>query len=78
MLKGAADNYSTETMEYLHVDMVKDAYRASNRKQWKRQTVRWLTRREKIRDFEPWMEWCESVRQKDAEANKGATAITRE
>jgi hypothetical protein len=64
-LKGTADNYSTETMEHLHVNMVKDAYRASNRRQWKWQTVRWLTRREKIRDYEEWMVWCEQEREKE-------------
>lgn len=66
-LKGSADNYSTETMEHLHIDMVKDAYRASNRREWKEQTVRWLTRREKIRDFEAWMMWCESEKSKGRE-----------
>ncbi|KAG9085381.1 hypothetical protein FRC07_013388, partial [Ceratobasidium sp. 392] len=55
--KGSADNFSTETMEHLHGD-VKEAYRASNRREWKRQTVRWLTRREKMWDFEEWMRWC--------------------
>jgi hypothetical protein len=64
-LKGTADNYSTETMEHLHIDMVKDAYRASNRREWKRQTMRWLTQCEKIRDFEAWMAWCELEDLKD-------------
>ncbi|KAF8606747.1 hypothetical protein BDV93DRAFT_436593 [Ceratobasidium sp. AG-I] len=56
--KGSADNFTTETMEHLHIG-VKEAYRASNRREWKQQTVRWLTQRERIRDFEAWMEWCE-------------------
>ncbi|KAG8701101.1 hypothetical protein FRC09_005560 [Ceratobasidium sp. 395] len=56
--KGSANNYTTETMEHLHKG-VKDAYRASNRREWKEQMVRWLTRRERIRDFEAWMAWCE-------------------
>ncbi|KAG8707269.1 hypothetical protein FRC09_001928 [Ceratobasidium sp. 395] len=33
-LKGSADNFSTETMEKLHGE-VKEAYRASNRREWK-------------------------------------------
>ncbi|QRV99071.1 hypothetical protein RhiJN_27090 [Ceratobasidium sp. AG-Ba] len=57
-LKGSADNFSTETMEKLHGE-VKEAYRASNRREWKKQTVRWLTRREKMQDFEEWMRWCD-------------------
>ncbi|KAG9081790.1 hypothetical protein FRC06_005391, partial [Ceratobasidium sp. 370] len=56
--KGSADNFSTETMEHLHVG-VKEAYQASNHQEWQQQTVRWLTQREKVRDFEAWMEWCE-------------------
>jgi hypothetical protein len=66
-LKGTADNYSTETMEHLHVDMVKEAYRASNRREWKQQTSRWLMRREKIQDFEAWMIWCELKAKEEAE-----------
>ncbi|KAG8727908.1 hypothetical protein FRC10_005474, partial [Ceratobasidium sp. 414] len=68
-LKGSADNFSTETMEHLHVD-VKEAYRASNRREWKRQTVRWLTRRERMRDFEQWMSWCSAERAKNGEIDE--------
>ncbi|KAG8705804.1 hypothetical protein FRC09_002747 [Ceratobasidium sp. 395] len=63
--KGSADNYSTETMEHLHID-VKDAYRASNRREWKKQTTQWLTRRERIRDFEAWMAWCRAEAEREA------------
>jgi hypothetical protein len=56
--KGSVDNFTTETMEHLHVG-IKEAYRASNRREWKQQTIRWLTQHEKIRDFEAWMLWCE-------------------
>ncbi|CAE6342667.1 unnamed protein product [Rhizoctonia solani] len=56
-LKGTADNYTTEAMEHLHIDLVKNAYRASNRRNWKEQTTRWLTRREKLKDFAAWMDW---------------------
>jgi hypothetical protein len=66
--KGSADNFSTETMEHLHVG-VKEAYRASNRREWKLQTVRWLTQRERIRDFEAWMAWCELEKQGDEYGN---------
>ncbi|KAF8597688.1 hypothetical protein BDV93DRAFT_452430 [Ceratobasidium sp. AG-I] len=67
--KGSADNFTTETMEHLHVE-VKEAYRASNRKEWKEQTVWWLTRRERIRDFEAWMLWCESEEQGGKHENR--------
>jgi hypothetical protein len=76
-LKGATDNYSTETMEHLHIDMVKDAYRASNRREWKQQTSRWLTRREKIRDFEAWMVWCELKHTKEMEHGDGKSDLIK-
>ncbi|KAG9074113.1 hypothetical protein FRC06_010923, partial [Ceratobasidium sp. 370] len=57
--KGTADNFSTETMEHLHVG-VKDAYRASNHREWKEWTTQWMNRREMIRDFEAWRLWCQA------------------
>ncbi|KAG9118701.1 hypothetical protein FRC07_006659, partial [Ceratobasidium sp. 392] len=72
--KGSADNFSTETMEHLHVD-VKDAYRASNRREWKKQTTRWLTRRERIRDFEAWMEWCKLESERSASMQADPTPV---
>lgn len=32
--KGTADNYSTKTIEHLHIDTLKEAYEATNRKDW--------------------------------------------
>jgi hypothetical protein len=72
--KGSADNYTTETMEHLHVGM-KDAYRASNRREWKKQTTRWLTQREKIDDFEAWMLWCEAEAQKAGVSKNGESFV---
>ncbi|KAG8681872.1 hypothetical protein FRC08_015346 [Ceratobasidium sp. 394] len=60
--KGAADNFSTETMEHLHVG-VKDVYRASNHREWKEWTTRWMNRREMVRDFEAWRLWCQAKEQ---------------
>lgn len=60
--KGPADNYSTETMERLHIDLVKDAYRASNRKEWTQQALRWLTRHEQVCNFDAWLEWGTALR----------------
>ncbi|KAG9100287.1 hypothetical protein FRC06_004316 [Ceratobasidium sp. 370] len=70
--KGTADNYTTETMEHLHIG-VKRAYRASNRREWKLQTVRWLTQRERIRDFEAWMLWCEEEERGEEHRNVNLT-----
>jgi len=47
-LFGAADNYNTEQSERLHIDLAKDAYRATNRKDEYPQMTAWLERREKM------------------------------
>ncbi|KAG9122038.1 hypothetical protein FRC07_001749, partial [Ceratobasidium sp. 392] len=68
--KGSADNFTTETMEHLHVG-VKEAYRASNRREWKEQTVRYLNQREIVRDFEAWMAWCRLEEQSQGVYSRG-------
>ncbi|PPQ85738.1 hypothetical protein CVT24_001926, partial [Panaeolus cyanescens] len=45
---GAPDNFNTEYTERLHIDMAKDAYAASNRKDEYPQMTRWLDRKERI------------------------------
>ncbi|KAG9093482.1 hypothetical protein FRC06_011503 [Ceratobasidium sp. 370] len=67
--KGTADNFSTETMEHLHVT-VKDAYRASNHREWKEQTTRWMNRRDIVRDFEAWRLWCQAKKQECHESEE--------
>ena len=47
-LFGTTDNYNTEQSERLHIDFVKDAYCATNRKNIYSQMTTWLQRREKI------------------------------
>ena len=47
-LFGTTDNYNTEQMEHLHIDLAKDAYRAMNCKDEFSQMTKWLERREKI------------------------------
>ncbi|KAG9074962.1 hypothetical protein FRC06_010352, partial [Ceratobasidium sp. 370] len=55
--KGAITNYSTETMERLHIDFIKDGYQASNRREWLQQLVRWLAKHERVRNFRIWVNW---------------------
>ncbi|KAL0572117.1 hypothetical protein V5O48_009844 [Marasmius crinis-equi] len=45
---GTADNYNTEYTERLHIDLAKDAYRSTNRRDELPQMVLWLDRREKL------------------------------
>ena len=47
-LFGTTDNYNTEQSERLHIDLAKDAYCATNRKDEYPQMTAWLERREKI------------------------------
>ena len=47
-LFGTTDNYSTEYTERLHIDLAKDAYRATNLKDEYLQMTAWLERRKKV------------------------------
>ncbi|KAI5999520.1 Zn-finger domain-containing protein [Pisolithus albus] len=45
---GSADGYNTEYLEHLHIDYAKDAYRASNKRDYVEQMAMWLQRQEAI------------------------------
>ena len=47
-LFGTTDNYNTEQTEHLHIDLAKDAYRATNRKGKYSQMTTWLEHHEKV------------------------------
>jgi hypothetical protein len=54
---GTTDNYNTEQSERLHIDMAKDAYRATNHKDEYSQMTIWLERREKIERHREFVNW---------------------
>ncbi|KAI0055469.1 hypothetical protein BV25DRAFT_1775361, partial [Artomyces pyxidatus] len=54
---GTTDNYNTEVTEHLHIDLARNAYRASNKQDYFEQMALWLERREKIVTFESRYEW---------------------
>ncbi|KAG8910614.1 hypothetical protein FRC00_007874, partial [Tulasnella sp. 408] len=54
---GATDNYNTENTERLHIDMAKDAYRATNHKDILPQMILWLERKERILAFSSYIKW---------------------
>ncbi|KAJ7312316.1 hypothetical protein DFH08DRAFT_717847 [Mycena albidolilacea] len=56
-LFGTTDNYNTEYTERLHIDLAKDAYRATNRKDEYTQMTLWLERKEKILRHEKFIFW---------------------
>ena len=56
-LFGATDNYNTEQFEHLHIDLAKDAYRASNKREERLQMIKWLERIEQIDIFRMVLAW---------------------
>ena len=54
---GTTDNYNTEHSERLHIDLAKDAYAATNRKDELPQMVTWLERVETITRFDDLVRW---------------------
>ncbi|KAG2029601.1 hypothetical protein BDR03DRAFT_936813 [Suillus americanus] len=57
-LFGTTDNYNTEYTERLHIDLAKDAYRATNHKDEFIQMTLWLERKEKILQHQKFVSWC--------------------
>lgn len=47
-LFGSADGFNTESPERFHINFAKNAYRASNRKDYIQQMTRWLQRQENV------------------------------
>ncbi|KZV93653.1 hypothetical protein EXIGLDRAFT_593026, partial [Exidia glandulosa HHB12029] len=56
-LFGAPDNYNTEATERLHIDLAKQAFRATNKRNFVRQMCRWLERREAVFWFATYLAW---------------------
>ncbi|KAG1902029.1 uncharacterized protein F5891DRAFT_1144149 [Suillus fuscotomentosus] len=54
---GTTDNYNTEYTERLHIDLTKDAYRATNHKDEYSQMTLWLERREKMLWHDNFVKW---------------------
>ena len=56
-LFGTTDNYNTEYTERLHIDLAKDAYRATNHRDEYSQMTVWLERKEKILQHQSYLDW---------------------
>jgi hypothetical protein len=54
---GASRNFSAQITERYHIDIVKDAYAATNRRDVTEQMVRWLNRQERILQFDSYLHW---------------------
>lgn len=53
---GATDNYNTEAFERLHIDLAKDAWRSTNKREERPQMVAWLDRYERISAFQLYLD----------------------
>jgi hypothetical protein len=56
-LFGSADGFNTESPERLHIDYAKNAYRASNKRDYIIQMTQWLRRQEAVDRFTLYLEW---------------------
>ncbi|KAH9953771.1 hypothetical protein BGW80DRAFT_1191841 [Lactifluus volemus] len=54
---GSLDGYNSESPERLHIDFAKDAYRASNKRDFVAQMTIWLSRQEAIARFSDYLDW---------------------
>ncbi|KAF8879798.1 hypothetical protein BD779DRAFT_1446684, partial [Infundibulicybe gibba] len=56
---GTNDGYNSESPERLHIDFAKEAYRASNKRDYHEQMALWLQRREAMWQREAYLAWLE-------------------
>ena len=56
---GSADGYNSESPERLHIDFVKEAYRASNKRDYVEQMAVWLRRHEAMWVRESYLIWVD-------------------
>ncbi|EIN11500.1 hypothetical protein PUNSTDRAFT_33358, partial [Punctularia strigosozonata HHB-11173 SS5] len=54
---GCMDGYNTEASERLHIDYAKDAYRATNKKDYTQQMTKWLMRQEAVDQYDAYLDW---------------------
>ncbi|EJD45508.1 hypothetical protein AURDEDRAFT_64485, partial [Auricularia subglabra TFB-10046 SS5] len=55
---GAAPGYNTESPERLHIDLCKEAYRASNRRDFIAQMTVWLSHKEAVDEQAAYIDYC--------------------
>ncbi|KAL0565419.1 hypothetical protein V5O48_016604 [Marasmius crinis-equi] len=68
---GSTDGFNTESPERLHIDYAKNAYRASNKKDYTIQMTRWLRRQESVDRFVVYLSWCKhGVYQEEGRATR--------
>jgi hypothetical protein len=56
-LLGLADGFNTEASERLHIDYAKEAFKASNRRDYVAQMTTWLHRQETVEQYTAYLDW---------------------
>ena len=59
--RGSLDGFNTESPERLHIDYAKEAYRASNKKDYVRQMMVWLGRQEAVARFGAYLDYVNAL-----------------
>jgi hypothetical protein len=59
--RGSLDGYNSESPERLHIDYAKEAYRASNKKEYVRQMTVWLGRQEAVARFRAYLDYVTTL-----------------
>ena len=72
---GSADGYNTESPERLHIDFAKEAYRASNKRDYMEQMALWLQRHEAMWLRESYLIWIEDRLGVVAEENEESEVV---
>lgn len=54
---GSTEGYNTENSERAHINLIKDLYRETNKKDYYKQMTNSLTREEKINVFDSYLQW---------------------
>ncbi|KAJ3817958.1 hypothetical protein F5880DRAFT_1492139 [Lentinula raphanica] len=71
---GTTDNYNTEAFERLHIDLTKEGWRASNKRDYFPQMLSFISRQEKVSSFDFYKSWTsnnqESTEQLEASDSK--------
>ncbi|KAH9842998.1 uncharacterized protein C8Q71DRAFT_720384 [Rhodofomes roseus] len=67
--RGTCDGYNTELPERLHIDLAKNAYRASNHRDYTEQMVKWLGRQEAVDLHAAYITWLKVAEGGGAQLN---------
>ena len=59
--RGSLDGFNTESPERLHIDYAKEAYRASNKKDYVHQMTVWLGRQEAVARFRAYLDYVNAL-----------------